>query len=173
MELRKSMRSWGSAAGGQDPWPSDERSFDDFGRTISMWLSHGESAVSHDVAQRLQAARYRAITVRKAELQRARPLRARPGFAVFTKGSQTCLRIGIVAPFVVLFVGLALIKGEVDERAARLEAEVDAQLLTDVLPPTAYTDAGFHQFLRATQRRVSIQPESSKPISTEAPARHV
>ncbi|MDN8618452.1 DUF3619 family protein [Variovorax ginsengisoli] len=173
MELAKSTRSRASAARRDDPWASDERSFDEFGRAIAIWLSDGEAALSHDVTQRLQAARFRAIAARKPELQRARPPMARPGFLTFLQGSQPWLRIGIVAPLVVLVVGLALIKGEVDETAARLEAEVDAQLLTDVLPPTAYIDAGFHEFLRATQRRMNMQPESPKPSPAQSHARPV
>jgi hypothetical protein len=170
MELSQSMMSGESAAKWEDPLTTDERSFDEFGRTIALRLSDGESAVSHDVAQRLQAARFRAIAARKPELQFARPLLSRSGSMVFLQGSQAWLRIGIIAPLVALVVGLALIKGEVDERAAQLEAEVDTQLLTDVLPPRAYVDAGFHEFLKATQQRMKMQPEPSKPSPVQVPA---
>ena len=37
---------------------------------------------------------------------------------------------------------------QVDNRANELAAEVDAALLTDDLPPAAYTDPGFAQFLK-------------------------
>jgi hypothetical protein len=38
-----------------------------------------------------------------------------------------------------------------DQRAQEL-AEVDTAILTDELPPSAYTDAGFAQFLKAASR---------------------
>ena len=175
MELSKSMWPGRRPAAKRQDRTADERSLDGFGRRIAWWLSDGEAAVSHDIAQRLQAARFRAIAVRKPELQRARAPMVRPASMVFLQGSrsQAWLRIGIIAPLVALVVGLALIKADVDDRAARLEAEVDAQLLTDVLPATAYLDAGFHEFLKAAQRRMKVQPESSKPSLVEGPARHV
>jgi hypothetical protein len=48
----------------------------------------------------------------------------------------------------VLAAGLVLIHTvQTDRRASEL-AEVDVQLLTDDLPPQAYADPGFAQFLR-------------------------
>jgi hypothetical protein len=50
---------------------------------------------------------------------------------------------------VVLAAGLVLIHTVQSERRANELAEVDAALLTDDLPPAAYADPGFVQFLRA------------------------
>jgi hypothetical protein len=44
--------------------------------------------------------------------------------------------------------GLVLIHGIQNERRANEVAEVDAALLTDDLPPSAYADPGFIQFLK-------------------------
>jgi hypothetical protein len=51
-------------------------------------------------------------------------------------------------PMVLLVVGLLTINMVLDEYRANEVAEVDAALLTDDLPPTAYTDPGFVHFLK-------------------------
>jgi hypothetical protein len=51
-------------------------------------------------------------------------------------------------PMVLLVVGLLTINMVLDEFRANEVAEVDAALLTDDLPPTAYTDPGFVHFLK-------------------------
>ena len=40
-----------------------------------------------------------------------------------------------------------------DEKRAHELAEVDAALLTDDLPPAAYADPGFLQFLKSAEER--------------------
>jgi hypothetical protein len=44
--------------------------------------------------------------------------------------------------------GLFTISTWQEEHSAREMADVDAALLTDALPPAAYTDPGFAQFLK-------------------------
>jgi hypothetical protein len=166
------MKLWKRRAFRADQCASCGPSCDEFGRAIAVCLSDGERALSHDVAERLQAARFRALANRKVAPQQARPLFAWPSFVVSLGGSQRWLRIGSIAPIVVLVAGLALIKGELDDRAAQLEAEVDAQLLTDVLPPTAYIDAGFREFLRPTRPRAAIRQDSLKSDSAPATGQH-
>ena len=56
-------------------------------------------------------------------------------------------------PLLALLVGLLAINVIQDERRAFEIAEVDAELLTDDLPPDAYTDPGFAQFLRVQQNQ--------------------
>jgi hypothetical protein len=51
-------------------------------------------------------------------------------------------------PLIVLVAGLVLIQ-QVHERAQiSAAAEVDAQILSDDLPPAAYSDPGFAEFLK-------------------------
>jgi len=58
-------------------------------------------------------------------------------------------RVASILPLVVLAAGLVLLHSfQTDRRASEL-AEVDAELLTDDLPPAAYADPGFVQFLRS------------------------
>ena len=49
----------------------------------------------------------------------------------------------------VLAGGLIVINSVQNDRRASEVAEVDAALLTDDLPPSAYADPGFAQFLKA------------------------
>jgi hypothetical protein len=57
-------------------------------------------------------------------------------------------RIGAALPLIALVAGLILIHTVQNERRASEVAEVDAALLTDDLPPAAYADPGFAQFLQ-------------------------
>ena len=51
-------------------------------------------------------------------------------------------------PVLALVAGLVAINFVQDEFSATELAEVDAALLTDTLPPSAYADPGFVQFLK-------------------------
>jgi hypothetical protein len=53
-----------------------------------------------------------------------------------------------VLPLVILAAGLVLIHTVQTERRASELAEVDAALLADDLPPAAYADPGFVQYLK-------------------------
>ena len=56
--------------------------------------------------------------------------------------------LGSALPLIALVAGLILIqRGHVNAQIATA-AEVDAALLADDLPPTAYGDAGFVEFLK-------------------------
>lgn len=58
-------------------------------------------------------------------------------------------RIATALPLVVLVVGLFAISSVQQDNLTKEIAEVDAALLTDTLPPSAFADAGFVQFLKA------------------------
>ena len=47
-----------------------------------------------------------------------------------------------------MVLGLLLIQRQAEIEQVRAAAEVDAQLLADDLPPDAYSDPGFAEFLR-------------------------
>jgi hypothetical protein len=160
------MIQWKRSAFHGDQHALDDPSIDSFGRAIARWLAHGECELSPDVSERLRAARLRAVACRKAASEQARPLFAWPDFVLSLGRSQRWLRIGSIAPLVALIAGLFLIKGDLDDRAAQLEAQVDVQLLTDVLPPRAYIDAGFREFLRPSRPVKAIHQDSPKPDTT-------
>lgn len=111
-----------------------------------------EREVDHDVGQRLRVAREQAVT--RARQARAAALataggvqRGGDGTAALT-GSPWWLRLASIAPLLMLAFGLVLIDRLNSLEQIRAAAEVDAVLLADELPPAAYSDPGFAEFLR-------------------------
>ena len=87
-------------------------------------------------------------------------LAAQPGLVSASQRHGAVLSIGgplgawaklsTLLPAFVLFVGLFCIDAVQDQFRADELADVDLELLTAELPPVAYTDPGFVQFLRST-----------------------
>jgi hypothetical protein len=105
----------------------------------------------HDISERLRVARQQALAQRKPEtqLQTATNVTMSGGAAVLGGGPLSWWgRMGYVLPFLALIAGLVAIDVSTDDDGAREIAEIDTQLLTDELPPSAHTDAGFAQFLK-------------------------
>ena len=116
-----------------------------FGRRVAARLSGGTHALPHDIGERLRVARTQALARRRVPA-RAPVVVASGGTA--TLGNVWWTRLGAVLPLVALVAGLITISAwQEDQRASEL-AEVDSALLTDDLPPAAYTDPGFAQFLK-------------------------
>ena len=91
----------------------------------------------------------RAVQVRK-QPEVAPVVVGRGGAATLGFGERSWFnRVASVLPLLVLAAGLVLIHGLMTERRASELAEVDAALLTDDLPPAAYADPGFVQFLKS------------------------
>jgi hypothetical protein len=127
---------------------------DRFGRRVAARLSVGTDELSHEVAERLRAARVQAAARRKPVVIRTATAAAASGGATtltFGEGQSWWNRIASVLPLIALVAGLFVIQVAQDERRAHEVAEVDAALLTDDLPPAAYADPGFIQFLRANK----------------------
>ena len=125
---------------------------DRFGRQVAARLSQGAGELPHDVSERLRAARVQALAHRKLA-PKARPIRAVFGLGKsaalsFDEGLSLWSRIASAVPLIVLAFGLVVIHTAQTERRAADLAEVDVALLIDDLPPAAYADPGFAQFLR-------------------------
>lgn len=119
-------------------------------------LSEVTSELPADVSERLRFARERA-------LERARAVRAaQPVTAgdVLVSGATLSLGAGpgrprwlkqmaAALPLAVLVAGLMLIQRMHDRAQIAVAAEIDASLLADDLPPSAYSDPGFVEFLKA------------------------
>jgi hypothetical protein len=122
---------------------------DQFGRRVAMRLDAGTDEIAYEVGERLRAARVRALQLRK-QPEVAPVIVGRGTSATLALGGRTWFhRIASVLPLLVLAAGLVLIHTVQTERRANELAEVDAALLTDDLPPAAYADPGFVQFLKA------------------------
>ncbi len=124
---------------------------DRFGRRVAARLDSGAAGLSYDVTERLRAARVQAVAARKQTAVLAVPALAAAGgnITLGDEGVGLWGRIGSALPLVALVAGLFLIHTIQNERRASEVAEVDAALLTDDLPPSAYADPGFVQFLKS------------------------
>ena len=123
-----------------------------FGRQLAARLDESAQALPHDIEQRLKALRMQAQARRKVvQLQSAAAVvRSGGTLALQSPGDSFGWwgRAGAVLPLLALLIGLLSISHLQDERRIQELASVDTELLTDELPPAAYTDPGFAQFLR-------------------------
>ena len=128
-----------------------------FALKATSYLSTGAADLPYDISERLRAARMQAVAKRKiASTQTAGGIfNTGGGSASLSWGSSDGLgwwgRIGSVVPLVALVVGMLTINSIQSDNRAQEVAEVDAALLTDDLPPAAFADAGFVQFLKTNR----------------------
>ena len=120
-------------------------------RRITARLTERADEVPHDIAERLRVARQQAV-------ERARQLRklsaapgwqAQGGSAVMLGPPSWWLRAASIVPLALLLVGLFAIQRTYLEQQISAAAEIDELILTDDLPPQAYTDPGFAEFLKS------------------------
>lgn len=136
---------------------------DRLGLRIAARLATGANGLPHEVEERLRAAREQAIGRRRRSeavlVPAATPARTddaalgiHGGVAVLGRpGGDPLERLGrlaSVALLAALAVGLVLIAVTQNEDRTREVARLDQALLTDDLPPQAYADPGFLQFLK-------------------------
>ena len=130
---------------------------DRFGRRVAARLSAGTAELPYEVSERLRAARTQALARRKrmAGLSPAKAGSSSGGAAALAgdEGLTWWQRVASVLPIIALAAGLVAIHSIQNERRANEVAEVDAALLTDDLPPAAYADPGFIQFLQQTANK--------------------
>lgn len=136
---------------------------DQFAKALITKLDTGTKDVSHDISERLRFARQRALDSQKlaqtqVATQTAHAWQAQAGgtlalgkgtdngfggfnFDFFSKWSS-------ILPLLALLAGLFAINQFHTDMRAQEVAEIDSALLTDDLPPAAYADQGFGQFLK-------------------------
>lgn len=126
-----------------------------FGRRIAQRLDATTEDIPYEISERLRAARVRAVANRSVL-----PVQIAPAMVV--SGGEAALhlndhkphrwgRLASFLPLLVLLAGLIAISWIQDDMRASELAEIDAEILTDDLPPEAFTDPGFVQFLRNKQ----------------------
>ena len=125
-----------------------------FALKAASYLTAGTADLPYEISERLRAARAQAVSKRKIAFgQTAGSVVSTGSSAALTWGSNDGLkwwsRIGSVVPLIALVVGLLTINSVQSDNRAREVAEVDSALLTDELPPAAFADPGFVQFLKA------------------------
>lgn len=126
---------------------------DRLGLKLAARLSASTDALPHDISERLRAARVQALDkYRPARVATATTVQANGGAATLTLGggdSGLWPRLVSIVPLLALVAGLVAIHILGNDERARELAEIDVAILTDDLPPAAYADPGFAQFLKA------------------------
>jgi hypothetical protein len=122
---------------------------------LAAGLGASFDKLPHDISERLRFAREQALSqARKARL-------TVPAGAIVTGVSATGTavlggfvpwwqRAASVLPLVMLVGGLLVIDRWTVREQVVAAADFDAQLLADDLPPAAYSDPGFAEFIRST-----------------------
>jgi Protein of unknown function (DUF3619) len=122
-----------------------------FALQVAARLTSQAETITPDIGERLRVARELALergrTLRAAQAAESRSTLTSAGAAILGGGWWS--RLGLALPLAVLFLGLAFIqKTQFDEQVSAA-ADIDAALLADVVPPKAYGDPGFVEFLKA------------------------
>jgi Protein of unknown function (DUF3619) len=129
-----------------------------FALRVTAALSEQHDAMPrHDIDERLRFAREQALA-RAREVRRPAVAPAAVsvgGGAVALGGGNGStpwwLRLSSLAPLALLVVGLLMIDRHYTHSQIEAAAEVDAALLVDDLPPEAYRDPGFVEFLKTSR----------------------
>lgn len=123
-----------------------------FAYKIRHALNENLDRLPQPTADRLAAARKLAVSRRKKESPLralfARPVLSAQGGASVSNGRMAWLGgMGLAVPLVVVALGLAGIYQFEQQRRISDTAEIDAEMLADELPISAYLDQGFNAFL--------------------------
>jgi hypothetical protein len=122
------------------------------GARLAGSLTVQAQSLPHDVTERLRFARGQAMA--RALASRMAPAvgvvaRSSSGAAVLAgMGAPWWQRLASVLPLLLLALGLLLIDHWSARERVMAAADIDAQLLADNLPPSAYSDPGFAEYLR-------------------------
>ena len=140
--------------------PPPEVAAERFARRLTARLTESTTELPYDISERVRAAREQAVAKRKKTVlvHRTAPAAASLGSSItlgwWGREGGNWWRAALSAvPVLALVAGLVVINLSQDEYGTLEVAEVDAALLTDDLPPEAYADPGFVQFIKigATQ----------------------
>ena len=133
--------------------PSATSAQDLLGKRLTKMLDDNND-LSYEVTERLRAARTRALSLRRIaqpQLQTAQEIPTQNGSALLKFPSQIQLflqTLGSIIPLLGLVAGLVLIHEFHNDQSALELAEIDSALLIDDLPPNAYTDSSFLDYLK-------------------------
>ncbi|MDE2416569.1 MAG: DUF3619 family protein [Burkholderiales bacterium] len=131
---------------------------DTMGRAIVSKLGESANFLPHDITERLKVARMQALGKRKivqTQVQTVAGVSVSGGVLAMHVGSgdhRLWNWVGSLLPLAALVAGLLAISLAQDGIVASEIAAVDTELLTTDLPPVAYTDPGFTQYLRVIQQ---------------------
>lgn len=124
-----------------------------FGLRLAAQLDEGARELPHDIQERLRVARSAAVA--RARHQRQLVSATAPignSSSTATLGNPDepwWVRLGILAPALILLAGLLFIQEWQHIEQINAAAQIDAEILADSLPPQAYADPGFSEFLQS------------------------
>jgi hypothetical protein len=126
-----------------------------FGLRVAAGLNEQAQTLPANVAERLSFAREQALL--KARSARAAQAQAAPANMLVRTGnalslgrggdSPRWLKLTALLPLILLVLGLVLIQHSQWYEQILAAAEIDTGLLSDKLPPAAYGDPGFSEYL--------------------------
>lgn len=119
---------------------------------LATVLTARAEALPHDVTERLRFAREQALL--RAQRTAAAPTAAHvgvssSGLGVLAGFAPWWQRVASVLPLLLLVSGLVAIDQWATHEQVLAAADIDAQLLADDLPPDAWSDPGFAEYLRS------------------------
>ena len=136
-----------------------------FGLRVAAGLTERSAALPQDVSERLRFAREQALARAAQARAAANPAPAPDPAGTVRNGSTLALhgaprgagnggngglwaKLASALPLILLLAGLMLMQEGQDNEQIAAAAEVDTALLSDSLPPAAFSDPGFAEFLR-------------------------
>ena len=122
-----------------------------FALRLTTRLDDGTRSLPQDVTERLRFAREQALARARQAMAAPTIVNAGRGASALLGGAepgQWWLRLASVMPLIALVGGLVLIQRVHQSSQVVAAAEVDAALLADEVPPAAYIDPGFVEFLK-------------------------
>ncbi|PUE06974.1 hypothetical protein B9Z51_13790 [Limnohabitans sp. T6-5] len=131
----------------------NELDLDRLGRHFSAQLTLATPGLPHEISERLRVARLRALAERKPQLQSRLVSTAQVNHngtltASPDEGLNLWSILASALPLLALVLGLLAIQWVQQDNFTSEIAAIDSALLTDELPPDAYADTGFVQFLK-------------------------
>jgi len=127
-----------------------------FGLAVAGSLSEQSEDLPHSVTERLRFAREQAMERARASRRVQTAPVAQAAIGVVRSGNSLALtgtgagrwfKLASVMPVLLLVAGLLLIQHSQWYEQVQASAEIDTALLSDKLPPNAYSDPGFSEYL--------------------------
>ncbi|MDP4300110.1 DUF3619 family protein [Leptothrix discophora] len=146
-----------------------------FGLRVTARLNEGSQTLPHDVTERLRVARQQALERAAARrLKMAQTTAAADEVVMVGNGSAAMhwpdaapenrpprlAALGKLVPILLLLIGLLFISHWREREQIATTADIDSALLGDDLPPAAFTDPGFVEFL--------LEPQAGHPLDAAA-----
>ena len=123
--------------------------------TLAAGLGERTLTLPHDITERLRVSREQAV-LRAREARKiaggvaVHTVGVSRGAAVLGGSASGWQRMGYLLPLLMLLAGFLLIDNWTSREQILAAADIDSLLLADALPPQAYADPGFAEFLKSS-----------------------